>query len=469
LKIDLGAPAGMKVTVMGLGINGGGLASARFFARRGAQVTVTDLRTADALRPSLEGLREFPVRYVLERHEEADFTGADLVIKNPAVTAASPYLAAARRRGVPVETDLSVFLTLTRNPILAVTGSKGKSTTASAIAFGLSRAHPGARLGGNITVSPLAFLEELPPDAPVVLELSSWQLGDLRGRGLLRPAVSAFTVILPDHMDRYAGMADYVADKKAIFEEQLPGQKAVFNLDDPWQKEFPTQTPAESYFYSCEVLPDGCRGAWSEGGKGFAWLGSGENPGTIVDALRIPGNHNLMNLLCAGLALRLFGVDERTVRSSLAEFPGVEHRLEMFREWKGIRFYNDSAATIPHATVSALKALPSPVVLIAGGTDKNIDFTPLAETARAPLATILLQGTGTEKMMKVLEGQGVGWRGPYGSLQEAVEEAIVRAGQAAGGAPVSLLFSPGCTSFGMFQNEFDRGRRFKEIVQSLTE
>ena len=249
--------------------------------------------------------------------------------------------------------------------------------------------------------------------------------------GCSRPAVSAFTVILPDHLDRYAGMADYVADKKAIFEEQLPGQKAVFNLDDPWQKEFPTQTPAESFFYSREVLPDGCRGAWSEGGKGFARLGSGEKPGTIVDALRVPGNHNLMNLLCAGLALRLFGVDERTVRSSLAEFPGVEHRLEMFREWKGIRFYNDSAATIPHATVSALKALPSPVVLIAGGTDKNIDFTPLAETARAPLATILLKGTGTEKMMKVLEGQGVGWRGPYGSLQEAVEEAIARA--AAGG------------------------------------
>jgi UDP-N-acetylmuramoylalanine--D-glutamate ligase len=459
----------MKVTIMGLGINGGGLASARFFARRGAKVTVTDLRTADALRSSMEGLREFPVRYVLERHDEADFTGADLVIKNPAVTAASPYLAAARRRGVPVETDLTVFLTLTSNPILAVTGSKGKSTTASAIAFGLSRAHPDARLGGNITVSPLAFLEELPPDAPVVLELSSWQLGDLRGRGLLRPAVSAFTVILPDHLDRYAGMADYIADKKAIFEEQLPGQKAVFNLDDPWQKEFPTQTPAESFFYSREVLPDGCRGAWSEGGKGFARLDSGEKPAMIVGSLRVPGNHNLMNLLCAGLALRLFGVDERTVRSSLAEFPGVEHRLEMFRQWKGIRFYNDSAATIPHATVSALKALPFPVILIAGGTDKNIDFTPLAETARAPLATILLKGTGTEKMMKVLEGQGVGWRGPCGSLQEAVEEAIARAAAAAGGAPVSILFSPGCTSFGMFQNEFDRGRKFKEIVQSLTE
>jgi UDP-N-acetylmuramoylalanine--D-glutamate ligase len=469
LKIDVGAPAGMKVTVMGLGINGGGLASARFFASRGAAVTVTDLRTAETLAESMEGLREFPVRYVLERHEEADFTGADLVIKNPAVTAASPYLAAARSHGVPVETDLSVFLTLTRNPIIAVTGSKGKSTTASAIAFGLSRAWPGARLGGNITVSPLTFLEELSPDAPVVLELSSWQLGDLRGRGLLRPAVSAFTVILPDHLDRYAGMADYVADKMAIFEEQRPGQKAVFNHDDPWQREFPSQTAAEPFFFSRGALPEGCRGAWAEGGKGYLRLGTGEPPGMLIDSLLIPGSHNLMNLLCAGLALRLFGVDGQTVKASLAEFPGVEHRLEMFRTWKGIRFYNDSAATIPHATVSALRALEPPIVLVTGGTDKNIDFAPLAETARVPLVTIVLKGTGTTKMLSVLEGQGVTWRGPYASLQEAVEEAMACAVAATGGdAPVSLLFSPGCTSFGMFQNEFDRGRKFKQIVREIT-
>jgi UDP-N-acetylmuramoylalanine--D-glutamate ligase len=469
LKTDLGSPAGMKVTVMGLGIHGGGLASALFFARRGARVTVTDLRPAATLQQSIESLREFPVRYVLERHEEEDFTGADLVIKNPAVSAVSPFLLAARKRGVRVETDLSVFLSLARNPILAVTGSKGKSTTASAIAFALARVFPGARIGGNITISPLAFLEELPADAPVVLELSSWQLGDLRGRGLLRPAVSAFTVILPDHLDKYAGMEDYVADKKAIFEEQEPGQKAVFNLDDPWQKDFPRQTRADSFFYSRSVLPAGCRGGWSEAGKGLLRLHPDDDrPVTILDTILLPGAHNRMNLLGAGVSLRLFGMEAETIRGALAEFPGVEHRMEMFRAWRGIRFYNDSAATIPHATVQALKSLPAPVVLIAGGTDKNIDFAPLGETARAPLSTVLLEGTGTTKIRVVLDAQGVSYRGPFGSLREAVEEAIARAEAAAGDAPVSVLFSPGCTSFGMFQNEFDRGRKFKEVVLSLT-
>lgn len=257
---------------MGLGLNGGGLASARYFARHGAQVTVTDLRARELLKESIEPLAGLPVRYVLEKHEEEDFTNADLVIKNPAVPPGSRFLEAARSRGVPVETDLSVFLSLAKNPIIGVTGSKGKSTTASAIAFGLKRVDPGTLLAGNITVSPLDFVDSMDPRSPVVLELSSWQLGDLRGRGILRPALSAFTVILPDHLDRYRGMADYIADKKVLFQEQDRDQKAVFNLDDPWQREFPRETRAQPFFYSASDLPDGLRGGWLQGEKGTVRL-----------------------------------------------------------------------------------------------------------------------------------------------------------------------------------------------------
>jgi UDP-N-acetylmuramoylalanine--D-glutamate ligase len=154
------------------------------------------------------------------------------------------------------------------------------------------------------------------------------------------------------------------------------------------------------------------------------------------------------------------------VQQALAEFPGVEHRLEMFRQWHGIRFYNDSAATIPHATAEALKSIAGPVVLITGGTDKNIDFTPFAKVARVPRAIVLLAGTGTEKMRPELDSQGVAYAGPFDDLLQAVEAAIARAAECGEGA--SLLFSPGCTSFGMFLNEFDRGRKFKEIVAALT-
>ena len=468
MKIDLHALSGARVTVMGLGIHGGGLASARFFAGRGAHVTVTDLRSQRILAEAMDQLREYDVRYVLERHEEEDFSGADLVIKNPAVAPSSPFLQRAREHGVPVETDLSVFFALARNPILAVTGSKGKSTTASAIAFVLSRVHPGTRLGGNITVSPLSFLDELSPDAPVVLELSSWQLGDLTGRGILKPAVSAVTVILPDHLDKYAGMADYVKDKKAIFLEQDPGQKAVFNLDDPWQRAFPGETRAAPFFFSAGKLPVALNGAWLAGEAGVARLAPGTEAEEILTSSLLPGMHNRENLLCAGLALRLYGVPASTVRGCLAQFPGVEHRLELFLTWKGVRIYNDSAATIPHATAAAVRAVPGPLVLLAGGTDKNIDFSPLHDVAHVPRTIVLLAGTGTDKIRVLLDEAHVSYDGPYGSLREAVAKALARAEEARSASGASLLFSPGCTSFGMFLNEFDRGRRFKEIAAALT-
>jgi UDP-N-acetylmuramoylalanine--D-glutamate ligase len=459
----------MKVTVMGLGINGGGLPTALFFARRGAAVTVTDLRSPDALSDSMEKLEGFPVRYVLGRHDESDFTTADLVIKNPAVPPGSPYLVAAREKGVAIETDLSVFLSGTSNPLIAVTGSKGKSTTASAVAFGLSRVFRGTRLGGNITVSPLSFMDDLEPGAPVVLELSSWQLGDLRGRGLLKPSITAMTVILPDHLDTYPGMREYVADKKVIFQEQEPGQTAIFNLDDPWQRGFPRETRAAALYYSASPLPESLHGAWLEGEEGMARAAARGKTRRILGAGRVAGRHNRMNLLCAGLCLQAFGLKAEVIRKALGEVPGIEHRMELVGEWKGIRVYNDSAATIPHATAEALRSVPGPVVLIAGGTDKNIDFSPLAEVARVPAAILLLSGTGTEKIRALLDAEGVGFEGPFDSLRDAVSAGMERAAAASakGNGGASLLFSPGCTSFGMFQNEFDRGRRFKEIVADL--
>jgi UDP-N-acetylmuramoylalanine--D-glutamate ligase len=454
----------MRVTVMGLGLNGGGLASAQYFSRRGARVTVTDLGTKETLQGSIDRLSGLPVTYVLGRHEERDFTETDLVIKNPAVSPSSPFLQAARGRGVRIETDLSVFLSVAVGPIIAVTGSKGKSTTASAIHFGLSRIFPDARLGGNITVSPLSFLEELSPKDPVVLELSSWQLGDLAGRGLLKPAISAFTVILPDHLDKYPGMAEYIADKKAIFREQGPESKAVFNLDDPWQKGFSAETGARSFFYSNAPLPEGVYGGWLEDGTGKIRLrpGAGEAKAVLRETA-IPGLHNRMNLLCAAVVLSLYGIKSEAVRKALSEFPGVEHRLEMFHTYKGARIYNDSAATIPEATVQAVKTLDTPIVLITGGTDKNIDFSPLSEIAGKPETIILLAGSGTDKIRAVLDRGGAAYQGPFTDLTPAVKAALSRARDG-----LSVLFSPGCTSFGMFKNEFDRGDKFKRCVLELT-
>ncbi|MDR1317160.1 MAG: UDP-N-acetylmuramoyl-L-alanine--D-glutamate ligase [Spirochaetales bacterium] len=453
----------MRVTVMGLGLNGGGVESARFFARKGAEVTVTDLRGADVLAPSIEKLEGLPIRYVLERHEFADFENADIVIKNPAVRLDSPYLAKARR----IETDMSVFLSLCPGPVLAVTGSKGKSSTVSALHSGLQAVYPGACRGGNITVSPLSFLDGLCREDPVVLELSSWQLGDIKGKGLLKPAVAIITNIFPDHMDRYNNdMKAYVADKKIIYEGQDRTCATLYLYGDRWGKIFAGETPGNPFAFSWTPLPEGVRGAWLENGEGFVRLEK-DAPAVHVlpRELQIVGTHQKINLLAAGLALSLFGIDAQLIRERLACFPGVEHRLELCGEKNGVRFYNDSAATIPEALCAAVRSFPGmPLSLIAGGTDKNLHFGVFAELAGIPKNIYLLEGTATLKLQGLLDSLNVPYKGPYSSLEQAFAGA---SGEAESGGVV--VFSPGCTSYGMFLDEFDRGRRFKELVRKISD
>jgi len=455
---------GLSVTIMGLGLNGGGLECARFFAQRGARVTVTDLRSEDVLAPALAELDGLNLRYVLGKHEESDFQSADIVIKNPAVRPDSPYLALAHS----IETDMSIFLSLFHGPILAVTGSKGKSTTASALYYGLCEKFPRCRLGGNITTSPLSFVDELGADDPVVLELSSWQLGDLRGRGLVKPRVALITNIFPDHMDRYGSMEPYVADKKVIFREQEACAATLCYADDEWGKIFARETPARAYMFSRGTLRSDCEGAWLSGDEGFLRVSRGGKP--IAEPVRIlprrvalAGDHQKINLLAAGLGLYLFGVDSQSICRRLAQFPGIEHRLEPCGEKGAVRFYNDSAATIPEALTAATQSFPGEkLFLIAGGTDKKLDFSVFTAAAHIPRGIFLLEGSATIKLQALLGSLGIAYKGPYPSLEEAVRSAAAAAGEEG-----IVLFSPGCTSFGMFLNEFDRGRKYKALVKEI--
>ena len=452
----------LRVTVMGLGLHGGGLASALFFAHRGARVTVTDNREdPEVFRHILPRLTAAGVRTVLGRHNEDDFIDTDLIIKNPAVPSSSPFLEAARAHGHPIETDLSVFLQLCSNPLIGVTGSKGKSTTASAIHHCLHATDPSAKLGGNITVSPLTFLDCVDPESPIVLELSSWQLADVRGRGLLSPRVSVVTVILPDHQDKYPGMDAYIADKKILFSSQSASQYALFNHQDPWQRGFSAETRARPRYFSSAPLPAGLSGAYLQD-RGAVIREADREISLSLDPLSVPGQHNRLNLLAAGLACHCYGMSPGDFAPRLRDFPGIEHRLELAAEIEGVRYYNDSAATIPQATAAALAALDPPILLITGGTDKNLDFQALLESIDRAEAVILLRGSATKKMQALFDGSSIAYEGPFPTLEETLKRA---AGRAVPGT--SVLFSPGCASFELFLNEFDRGRKFKQLVQDL--
>ena len=455
---------GMRATVMGLGLHGGGLAAARFLIRHGARVTVTDLRDETVLGPSLDQLAG-PVRLVLGRHEEHDFAAADLVIKNPGVPAGSRFLNVARQAGTPVENDISLFRRLHPDtPVLAVTGSKGKSTTAAALHHALRRWHPGACLGGNITVSPLAFADRLGPGTPVVLELSSWQLGDLPDPTALRARVAVLTNILPDHQDRYPSMRAYAADKLRIFAGQRAADRALFGAGTwPWVERPPV---ARVWHVADGRLPDGCAGAEVDHDVLRLRDPDLDDVGALaLPATRLRGRHNLLNLATAALgaaALAGEGALPAAV-AALADFGGLEHRLESVARWRGIHVVNDSSATMPHATAAALAAFPGPVTLIAGGNDKQLEFGVLRSALDAVATVVLLAGTATGKLAAALADSGVPIRGPFDDLHDAVRVAL--AATRGGG---TLLFSPGATSFGMFAHEFERGAAFKESVRELT-
>ncbi|MDR0320772.1 MAG: UDP-N-acetylmuramoyl-L-alanine--D-glutamate ligase [Treponema sp.] len=482
--------SGIKALVMGLGLHGGGLAVARFLLKRGAEVTVTDLRDEKVLAPSIEELdaacKEMgrqPVRYVLGKHEIEDFKNAGIVIKNPGVKPDSPFLQVAKR----IETDLSLFLSESPARLFAVTGSKGKSTTASALHWILKsgRKEGKAFLGGNITVSPLTFLDDLSESDDVVLELSSFQLGDLKqgarsneqramgktsldGGALLKPSAAIITAIMADHMDRYTSMEEYVDDKRNIYRGQEPSDVTVAG-DDEWGKSFRSQTKARPLIWSHLPLGEGLSGGWIENGRGLARIYnmdgiSGEIEELVPDCLLTPGEHQKLNMLCAALASYGLGVKADAIRGALSTFSGIEHRLELFHEANGIRFYNDSAATIPEAAAACITALAekAPLILVTGGSDKNLDFSPLAKAASKAKTIILLADSGSEKIASMLKKANIPWCGPFDNLDKAVQCAISKAAK---GDIIAL--SPGCASFGLFLNEFDRGRKWKEACLRL--
>jgi UDP-N-acetylmuramoylalanine--D-glutamate ligase len=268
---------------------------------------------------------------------------------------------------------------------------------------------------------------------------------------------------MPDHLDRYGTMDAYVADKRVIYQGQDRRDATIAGADS-WGQSFLRETAGRPLVYAEEPLPGDQAGGWvlSPQGPGMVRLPSGEILEAVPEKVLVPGYHQKKNLLAAALCLLDLGLPPDLVREGLGSFPGIEHRLEFFHESRGIRFYNDTAATIPEAAEAAVAAFDPPPVLVAGGTDKNLDFSPLVRAAGRAKALVLLAGTGGDTLKVLLEQAGIPFRGPFDSVDAAVRSAL----ETAEPGDVVVL-SPGCASFGMFLNEFDRGRRWKEAVCRL--
>jgi UDP-N-acetylmuramoylalanine--D-glutamate ligase len=449
-----------KILIMGYGLNrfGSGPAAARYLAGAGARLTVTDLRDAATLQPLMPLLDGFAVRWVLGRHEAADFTAADIVVKNPGVKRSSPYLAGVKE----IATDISLFLEVNRNPLIAVSGSKGKSSVVTALHFALSRLTK-CFLGGNITVSPLSFLSELTGREPVILELSSWQLGDLvlTARTEPAPQTALLTNLLPDHQNYYNNdMRAYAADKAQIFAGQQPDNTALLNNDDPWTPFFLNHVKSRRLFFGTLHNAAGREGLFTDGETLVLRLAEyNEQRLALPPSALLPVN--VPPVLLALIADRKITLE--AAAALLEGFTGPAHRSEFIGTVNGVSYYNDSAATIPEAVAASLSRFKAANVhLIAGGSDKELNFELWGEALRQVRHIYLLEGSAAGKITAVLHRHHISYSGPYATLEEAVGAAASRAKRGE-----IVLFSPGATSFGMFLNEFDRGNRFKALVGQL--
>ena len=454
---------GKRVTVMGLGTRGGGVGVARFLAEHGAIVTVTDGKTAEELAQPLRDLAGLPIRYVLGGHDESDFTaaGADMIVRNPGVRRTSPLLRLARDAGVPIEMEMTLFFRLCPAPIIGITGTKGKTTTATLCAAMLSAWDERTVLAGNMGVSALAQLDRITPETPVVIEVSNWQLEAL-DEHRLSPRIAVLTNISEDHLDTYDGFDDYAETKRSIARHQGPQDLLIVNADDSEAWKATSSTSARVMPFG--VDDRGCAGVWLSGDN--LTLRDDEREDTIAIPAHVSsgGEHLLANVAAAAAASWLRGAPVAAIERGLSDFRGVKDRNERVAEIAGVAYVNDTAATTPVATIAALRAYAGRCIhLIAGGSDKRVELAPLADAAAdCATAIYLLKGTATPRLVELLDHRGVTFAGPFDSMGAAVNAA------AAAARPGDIvLLSPGCASFGLFRDEFDRGEQFRQAVRAL--
>ena len=441
-----------KVVVMGLGLFDGGVAVTRYLIEHGAQVLVTDLRCPEQLQESLAALENLPVRWRLGEHCDRDFIEAEVVIVNPGVPETSAYLQLARSRNITIDTEVNLFLRQCPAPVIGVTGSNGKSTTSAMIAHILKAAGYRIWLGGNIGRSLLPYLSEIKAQDRVVLELSSFQLQRLAG---ISPPIAVVTNLTPNHLDRHGTLENYGKAKQNILKFQNLRNYCILNSRDPLVSKWGQFTPAQKFFFNggdIEIIDAAiCRQS-----------DSGATPIIAVADLPLSGRAYQENAMAAIAAACTQGVATSTIAAALPNFQGLPHRLQFLGTLARRKVYEDSDATTPESTITALDALSGPIVLIAGGGAKGFDYNRLAEVIRDKVKTLILMGETAPAITQAVIATGAS----LSIVQAGDMEDAVRQARQLSAPGDSVILSPASTSFGMFLNYVQRGKVFQRLVTS---
>ena len=451
-----------KVLVVGFGISG--VAAARYLCDQGAKVTVTDSQDKTQLTSSVDACAQLPIEYDLGRHQSKTFLQSEYIVVSPGVPLNIKPLEEAKESKIPIISEIELALEDIHAPLIAITGTNGKTTTTALIGEMFKADQKNAFVGGNIGKPLTDFINEKQDAHAIVAELSSFQLELTHA---LKPKVAVFTNIEPDHLDRYPDMESYVRAKKQLLSACTPETFVVLNLDNLQVAAFDSEKKGKTLWFTkkspSQASMSQFQGAYFDyRNKRIVFKMNGEADESYdLSLFRLFGEHNRENLLAAICAARAMGVAPASIQKVISSFPGVPHRLEYIRKKDGVFFFNDSKGTNVGSVKRSLESFPSnPIILIAGGKDKNSDFSSLTDIVRNRCKILVLVGEAKEKINRAL--------GDFAEtyLVGTFEEAVLLSYQKSRRGDIVLL-SPGCASYDMFKNFEERGDYFKKLVAQL--
>ncbi|HUL23894.1 MAG TPA: UDP-N-acetylmuramoyl-L-alanine--D-glutamate ligase [Thermodesulfobacteriota bacterium] len=444
---------GRKVLVVGMARTG--IATAKFLKAKGSLVTTTEAKPEEEMREATRELKGLDLSTEWGGHQAETFLKQDLVVVSPGVDLNIDPIQKAIRQGIRVISEIELAYHFIHVPILAITGTNGKTTTTLLLGEMLKEDGKRVGVGGNVGEPLILFADGGDRWDVLVAEISSFQLEAIED---FRPRISVLLNITEDHLDRYARYNDYIQAKARIFANQNSGDLAVLNRDDPIVMQSGEKAKAKKALFSMRERLE--EGAFSDG-RTISLRFEGKREEYSLDKTPLKGVHNVENMMAALTAARNFGCSKRAVQDVLDRFKGLEHRLEFVREIGGVRFYDDSKGTNVGSVVKSLLSFSEPVILIAGGKDKNGDLSPLKELVQKRVKRLVLLGEAKERMNRELGGL------TETVIAKTMEEAVSLARQKARGGEVVLL-SPACSSFDMFKDYKERGKIFKEAVLKLS-
>lgn len=447
--------AGKKVLVVGGGKSG--QAVCEFLAAKGAYATLTDSRTYEQMSGLADSLLAKGVQLELGHYPEVNRDKYDLLVVSPGVPLSIPPIAKAYEIGIPVIGEMELAFRFAVTPIVAITGTNGKTTTTSLIGQLFRDAGYPTLVAGNIGLPLVSQVENYGPEGIIVAEVSSFQL---ETTSTFAPRVAVVLNITPDHLDRHGSMEEYTRAKALIFAHQQPADWTVLNYDDQITRKMAGDCPGQVIFFSRKHTLE--KGIFVQNSKIVVAGESGIFEVCDINSLQIPGAHNLENALAAVAAGYAMGVTAVNMAKTLSTFPGVAHRLEHVAHIKGADYINDSKGTNPDASIKALEAYDKPIILIAGGKNKGIDFTEFAAKIKERVRVLIVLGADGYQIAEAAKAQGVSNIFYAGDYKEAVS---IAHDQARPGEVV--LLSPACTSWDMFKNFEERGDLFKKLVLDL--